>query len=1276
MSLDRYRLREQLGAGPDGISYRAEGDDQSTVVEVRDVTRAREDAGRWERLAPRLRLAAQLEHPAAIRVLDPGLEHDPPYIALEWVGDRTLSENRSLSRDAAVEVIRAMAEALAQAHRLGLAHGRLGPGQVLLVDGTRPKLDFTGVDAGFPAATAASRALDAACRDPRAGGGPAAERAADLYSLGVLLVWLLTGRTDGTDRELCIAGLDAGPLLGGLIRELLADDPAERPTAQEVLQRLAMPTMSLEVTGAWVQPATQAQSVSGARPSVGVAAAETCAEPGVGDPRPRWVARAGSETVILDAGQLLLGRYRLLEKLGEGGQGVVYRAEDPAEGSIVAIKILRTEQARDSQVLRRFRKEARLMAEANNPYVVNLLEFNDEDGVPYLVLEFVAGESLGRLLAERTRLDEQTALAIMAGVARGLREAHERGIVHRDIKPANILLLERGRAPAGIRSPAAAVATVRDVQAETTMASLSGRETARELAATVTQPPATLAGFPTTVAETTASGPTVPRIKITDFGLARHVIDSESMAMTAAGALLGTPHYMAPEQWTGCAIDARTDVYAMGVTLFHLLAGRPPFQGPTRDDLSAQHCNEPPPSLAKLNPDVSEGLVRVVERALAKRPEDRYIDAGAMLHDLEALLQGEPADVAIHPRLPDCDPSRILRFEFRWELESPPRSLWPLVTNTDRLDRAIGFPPVRYTTRFEPGRGVRTFAEGRKAGMVEVGEEHPYEWIEPRRMGVLRQYSEGPFVWMVSVVELMPRAGGGTTLIHRLQLEPRSWKIRFGSRWGVGVGLRKRLESVYRRIDATVQSQAHRGAAPGVDPFEETEPLSGSRRHRLERLLDRLAVLGVDAAVVEWLGEFLARAAPQEIARIRPLALAGQFGLDPDQVVAACLHGAREGLLELHWDLLCPVCRISCQVTDTLRAIAEHAHCVACHLDFRLDFANSVELIFRVHPEIRAAELGTYCIGGPAHSPHVVAQVRVAPQERIELALELPEGSYRIRGPQLPWKLDLAIRPTATLRRWEIDLASRTAPDPPAAGLRAGGQVLILNNGHDREVVIRVERTASRGDALTAARAASLAVFRELFPDEILAPGQLATVSTVTLLVTALDLDQADALYQELGDARAFGVIHEHFQRLGAAIREGGGAVVKTQGEGVLASFSDVAAAVRTALGLSGRLARGEATRALRLRVGIHRGPALAATLNDQLDYFGTTARQAAATLQYARGGELVLTRSVAADPEVAALLHERRIATEVVPAELGAESHVIRVRIDAGAARVRSTFD
>jgi serine/threonine protein kinase/class 3 adenylate cyclase len=1234
MSLGGYRLLAQLGAGRDGIAYRAVGHDGATEVRVLDLSRARGDVRRWQRLAPRLRLAAALEHPAAVRVVELELAGDAPYAVLEWVGARTIAEvlgaDGAKSRNEVIALVAPLAGALAAAHRMGLASGKIEPDSVLLVEGNQPKLDFTGVSVGFPAEPETTRESEPGSRELEPGLPPAAARAADLKSLGDLLAWLLSGLAGQPDRDGRFTEPDEGSALAELVRKLRAADPSERPTAQEVESQLGGLLAPMDATGEWSEPAERVG------PSV------TFAPPGL----PQAIA-AGAEpgTLGLDAGAPRLGRYRLLEKLGEGGQGIVYRAEDASDGSIVAIKVLRRDRVFRSKVLQRFRKEARLMAEANNPYVVNLLEFNEDDGVPYMVLEFVAGVSLDQLMEERARLGEREALAIMAAVARGLRDAHERGIVHRDIKPSNILLMDTHLpADRSIAEPAGS-----------TLEGNHGSGSHSPADGTTVTASATREGMadPASVE---------PRVKISDFGLARHIVDTESMALTAAGALLGTSHYMAPEQWTGRAIDPRTDVYAMGATLFHILAGRPPFAAETRDELCAQHCNAPPPAIALFNPGASEGASLIVERALCKQPADRYIDAGAMLGDLEALLHGRPTELAIHPRLPECDPRRILNFEFRWELESSPRQLWPLVTNTDRLDRAIGFAPVKHTTRYEPGRGVRNFIEGPKAGMIEVGEEHPYEWIEPRRMGVLREYSQGPFRWLVSVVELMPRPEGGTTLIHRLKLEPSSWAIRVGSCWGVGSRLRKSLERVYKRIDATLKRQERHGLSPGVDPFEEPGRMPAARRQRLERLLEELAGRGIDPEVVERLGEHVARGPAQEIARIRPLALAERFRLDPDQVVAACLHGARAGLFEMHWDLLCPVCRVSCEVTDTLRAIAAHAHCAACHLDFELDFANAIELFFRVHPEVREADLGTYCIGGPVHAPHALAQLRVAAGERIALELELPAGWYRLRGPQLPWSVDFQVHGSATIRRWEIDLGSTRGPECPAA-LGSGGQFLLLKNPHERELVVRVERTARRSDALTAARAASLALFRELFPGEVLSPGQLATVSSVTFLVTALDANKADSLYGELGDVQAFAVIHKHFQCLDEAIRQGGGAIVKTMGEGVLASFGDVTAAVRTALALPGFLDRKAGVPLLCPRLGVHRGTAVAATLNDHLDYFGTTARHAAGILRHAREGELVLTQTVAADPEVAALFGQRRLETEVVPTDLAGHPHVIRVR-------------
>jgi class 3 adenylate cyclase len=363
--------------------------------------------------------------------------------------------------------------------------------------------------------------------------------------------------------------------------------------------------------------------------------------------------------------------------------------------------------------------------------------------------------------------------------------------------------------------------------------------------------------------------------------------------------------------------------------------------------------------------------------------------------------------------------------------------------------------------------------------------------------------------------------------------------------------------------------------------------------------------------------------------------LARRLGLSHDAVVETCLRGAADGVLMLLWDILCPICRIPSQVIDTLRTLKDHGQCESCRLDFELDFANSVELIFRVHPEIRETDVATYCAGSPSHSPHVAAQARVAAGERIVLDLALEAGSYRLRGPQLPYAVDFRVESSATARRWDLDLGRGPDADLPRS-LRPGGQSLSLANKHDREVLVRVERLVPREDALTAARASSLALFRELFPGEILSPGRLIGLDTVTLVVT--ELVQAGELYASLGDSGAFGIILDHFRKIEARIKSEGGALVKTVHEGTVSAFSDPASAVRAALGLA-RLSGVGPISGPALRVGIHRGGAMVATLNDHLDYFGTTVSVASRLPALASPGEVVLTRPVVSDPRVATLL-------------------------------------
>jgi serine/threonine protein kinase/class 3 adenylate cyclase len=1169
MDYGHFRLLRQIGAGRDGSWYRAEDLRDGRPAEVRCLDGARADPARWHTLGRRLALARDLAHRAAVRLHVSDLEHEPPYVALEWAREPSLAavvrDSGPLEPPAVVRLVQDLAAALAEAHKLGLAHGRLLPGALACTADRRVRLDFTGTaEAPGPFAD-----LDARCRPPEAQDPDWPDPTGDLYSLGALFFWLLAGvppPPGAAGRELQQRRLVIDSALARLVEELLAADPGERPPARQVAVQLN-PHVSMGGRTALPAPAEPegAQTV----------AAATAADAGAnGD--------AGAPSAAPLPPQL--GRFRLGEKLGEGGMGAVYRAEDVTDGRTVAIKVLRADMARSAQALRRFRKEALLLRKVNNAYVTNLLEVNEDAGVHYLALEFVAGPSLDQWIDDHGPLPEPAAVAVAADVARALADAHEREIIHRDVKPDNILLVET--------------------------------------------PPAGAQCF---------------RVKLSDFGIARHIVERQSLQLTQSGSLLGTPLYMAPEQGMGNAVDPRTDVYALGATLFHLLTGRPPFQASTAMGLIAQHCSEPPPDLRQLRPKLSDGVCRVVNRCLAKSPAERYADAAALLDDLERLQRGEPSRIDVHPRLPAAGSGRVREYDYRYELEATPAQLWPYVSNTERLNRAAGLPPVEYTTQVTPDGGVRRFGKLRKAGLTVAWEEHPFEWVEGRRYGIFREFSRGPFQWFLAVIELAARANGGTLLTIRVRVATHGLIGWLAAAVELDINARRSQDRIYHRIDAAVT-----GKLGGLaDAFEEPVALTGRQRRRLDGLLDRLRGLGVNPTVVERFGDFLGSAPPQEVARIRPLALAHRLGLDPVQLVEACLHGAREGLLVLLWDILCPVCRIPSEVKETLRLLREHGRCEACNLDFELDFANSVEMIFRAHPDVRTTELATYCVGGPAHSPHVVAQVRVAAGERLELDLTLPEGAYKLRGPQLPFALDLRVQPEAAARRCDVSLARPPGPDVPRV-LRAGGQVFGLRNDHDRDLVVRLERTAPRADALTAARASALALFRELFPGETLSPGQLVSVARVALLVTALD--GAGDLYEKLGDARAFGLLHEHFRLIERCVRREGGALVKTIGEGLVAAFNEPVAAVRAGLELQPLLVGNETTRSLRLRVGIHHGPALAATLNEHLDYFGTTVSQAARLPAFARGGEVVLTRAVAGDPDVAALLHGRGLESEILP--------------------------
>jgi serine/threonine protein kinase len=633
-----------------------------------------------------------------------------------------------------------------------------------------------------------------------------------------------------------------------------------------------------------------------------------------------------------------LGRYELKAKIGQGGMGAVYRAVDQSNDQVVALKVLKPGGNDVGQAVRRFHKEARLLQDVKNKHVTALIDVGQDQGFHYLAMEFIDGIDLKRWLVDRGPIPETDALKIAADMARALVEAHSRQVVHRDIKPENVLL-KRG----GDHDWTAADGETSD-----------------------------LTSLP--ISDFT--------IKLTDFGIARHVSQTDSMEVTRAGTILGTPRYMSPEQCDARDVGPPADVYSLGITLFQLLTGKVPFDSKDFMEIASMHRFASPPDIQKRVPEISDATVRIVNRALAKDPEQRYGDAGQLLQELTEVLRGDSSNWQTHPKLPKHDASRLWEKTVHWKLVSPPDELWPLVSNTERLNEAIGLPAVTYRTEKDPKLGLRKFGTFTVSGIKVSWEEHPFEWIEGQRMGVLREYEAGPLRWFMSVVTLQAAAGGGTELSHQIRMEPRNVLGRVLTKIEADWKGFNNLNRVYLRMDRSIQARRENDSAlvpnptedrqpaselidhvsHSIDPFSKVKSLSRASLQRIEQRIDATIGKGAAETAATRLGKALTHWASQELSHLRPLAMAERLKVNGQEMVDACLIAATEGLLNLQWDVLCPTCRVTASSKSALSQIDTHTHCEACDFDFKSNLSDAIELVFRAHPEIRSVNDGQYCI--------------------------------------------------------------------------------------------------------------------------------------------------------------------------------------------------------------------------------------------------------------------------------------------------------------------------
>ncbi|UUO08860.1 protein kinase [Blastopirellula sp. J2-11] len=876
-------------------------------------------------------------------------------------------------------------------------------------------------------------------------------------------------------------------------------------------------------------------------------------------------------------------RYQPIRLLGQGGMGAVYLTADTETGGLVAAKVLPPESLPNEETIQRFQKESRLLAEVQHPHVANLLDVGRCGEVSYLIMELVEGTDLKAVVQKKGALPERLALQIISDVAAALAAAHDAGIVHRDLKPGNILL---------------------------------------------SAPPQTGAS-PTESVFAAIDAELLPNVKLTDFGLARHVDQAASLDLTKTSAMLGTPYYISPEQCTDKAkVTPASDVYSLGATLFELLTGRPPFTGDDPVRLITRHCFEQAPDPRKLNPLISDGAAALVLRALQKAPAARFADAGHMRADLDRLVRGEANNIALHPVVPEAK-GKVFAAEWEWDFDGQPADLWPLVSNTERINAAVGLPPVEYVNHRDE-QGVLHRIGSFRLGFTHLQwEEHPFEWVEGRRLGVLREFKNGPFQWFVSVVEVTPRPTGGSRLTHSVRIAPRGWLGRMIAYIEVHLKGRKPLDRVYRRINEMVTGRLRGSAA--TDPYESAPKISRTLHKKLDTVRARLAEDMSDTTSLDHLLEFLAESPAQELARIRPRALATRFQANPDSFTIACLAACHAGLLEMHWDVICPTCRVAAEVKQTLSEIDRHARCEACNHDFETDFSSSVEMIFRVHPEIRQADIRTYCIGGPEHAPHVVAQTRLNPGEALELDLTLDPGSYILRGTQLPYTISISAETAFGVNHPRVRL-NTDLPNRRPICVRAGRQLLTLVNDYPHALVIRLERAAAASDAVTAADAMRLPEFRKLFPAEVITRDRLSNLATSTLL--GLRITNVLDLFASLGDIATCDRVHDTFQSCLRILQSHGGKLVKESDDRILVAFSTANSALTAALEIRQDIPTAADAEAPQLQMALHRGMTMSTSFNGRSDVFGRSVTFANHLLDANDSHELVISQELFDDED------------------------------------------
>lgn len=607
------------------------------------------------------------------------------------------------------------------------------------------------------------------------------------------------------------------------------------------------------------------------------------------------------------------------------------------------------------------------------------------------------------------------------------------------------------------------------------------------------------------------------------------------------------------------------------------------------------------------------------------------------------------------------------KYQWQWQLKSSPAELWPYVADTQRVNQAAHLPVMIYTeTPLETGGSQRS-GHLNKFGLSIEWEEYPFEWVREREYSVLRVFKDGPLSRVFIRMVLEPNSAG-TLLKYTVEATPANIVGFLGSLQQFGWEARRNFERVFQQIDTAIQQQLRQ-----IIPLPVT-PLAGPGPARLQELTRQLAAQGHELRWTQRLADLLLTAPDQDLARLRPYVLADTWDAPRRTILELFLSAAKIGLLNMRWDMLCPLCRGAKVVASSLDEVKKGLHCATCNINFEADLAQNVELTFTPHPQIRPVYEQTYCVGGPMVTPHILVHQVVEPGETCILPVEIEAGGYRLRTQHPGVEAWIELNSDQPINALTIQAdADALQVVPLAAPPQANPShpdnhslVLTMTNQAPYAQRIYIERAGWYTDAATAAQVTTLQHFRDLFSDQVLRPGEEIGVQSMTVLFS--DLVGSTAMYNRRGDAASYAIVREQFAFLQRIIREYEGAIVKTIGDAIMAAFTDPAKGVGAALAIQQEINNfntAHPNEPLLIKLGLHQGPCLAVNLNDRLDYFGTTVNLAARLEGQSHGGDVVISEKLRWDPAVDKLLQAKDIQVDTFATSIkGFDEHFCLFRL------------